>query len=129
MTIESGHKEKAFQSAPPWASGNASDKGSWARAALLSGPPGVGKTSAALVVCAEVGLATIELNASDTRSKRSLKDEVSQALGMRSLAGCLTGSDGTFFLLKYRRYEIDKRVYSPQGNRREWERNVNFEKS
>ncbi|VDL19827.1 unnamed protein product [Hymenolepis diminuta] len=88
-----GHKEKAFQSAPPWASGNASDKGSWARAALLSGPPGIGKTSTALVVCAEIGLATIELNASDTRSKRSLKDEVSQALGMRSLAGCLTGSD------------------------------------
>ncbi|VDO13913.1 unnamed protein product [Rodentolepis nana] len=88
-----GRKEKGYQSAPPWASGNSSDTGSWARAALLSGPPGIGKTSTASVVCTEVGLATIELNASDTRSKRSLKDEVSQALGMRSLAGCLTGSD------------------------------------
>lgn len=53
------------------------------------------------MVCAEIGLATIELNASDTRSKRSLKDEVAQAIGMRSLAGCLSGSDGEISLIKW----------------------------
>ncbi|VDM31061.1 unnamed protein product, partial [Hydatigera taeniaeformis] len=80
-----GQKAKPYLSAPPWAAGGSSDKGAWARAALLSGPPGVGKTSTALAVCAELNLATIELNASDTRSKRSLQEEVANALNMRSL--------------------------------------------
>ncbi|VDK40937.1 unnamed protein product [Taenia asiatica] len=82
-----GNKAKSYSSAPPWAAGGSSDSGAWARAALLSGPPGVGKTSTALVVCAELNLVTIEMNASDTRSKRSLQEEVAQALGMRSLTG------------------------------------------
>lgn len=88
-----GHKAKAYSSAPPWAAGNSSDNGSWARAALLSGPPGIGKTTTAMVVCAELSLSTIELNASDTRSKRSLQDEVSEALAMRSLATMFTSKD------------------------------------
>ncbi|EUB57702.1 Replication factor C subunit [Echinococcus granulosus] len=82
-----GRKAKSYSSAPPWAVGGSSDTGAWARAALLSGPPGVGKTSTASVVCAELNLATIEMNASDTRSKRSLQEEVVQALDMRSLSG------------------------------------------
>ncbi|BHF80665.1 replication factor C subunit 1 [Sparganum proliferum] len=88
-----GHKAKGYSSAPPWAAGNSSDNGSWARAALLSGPPGIGKTTTAMVVCAELSLSTIELNASDTRSKRSLQEEVSEALAMRSLATMLTSKD------------------------------------
>ncbi|KAL5103698.1 Replication factor C subunit 1 [Taenia crassiceps] len=83
----SGNKAKSYSSAPPWATVGSSDSGAWARAALLSGPPGVGKTSTALVVCAELNLFTIEMNASDTRSKRSLQEEVAHALGMRSLTG------------------------------------------
>ncbi|VDD82633.1 unnamed protein product [Mesocestoides corti] len=86
-----GHKVKAYSSAPPWAAGSTSDSGAWARAALLSGPPGIGKTTTATVVCRELGLSTIEMNASDTRSKRSLQEEVAEALGMRSLANMLTG--------------------------------------
>ncbi|XP_013404916.1 replication factor C subunit 1 [Lingula anatina] len=55
------------------------------RAALLSGPPGVGKTSAATVVCQEAGFSYIELNASDTRNKKSLEQEVAEALSNHTL--------------------------------------------
>ena len=39
------------------------------KAVLLSGSPGIGKTSAALIVARELGYVPIEVNASDTRSK------------------------------------------------------------
>lgn len=39
------------------------------KAILLSGSPGIGKTSAALIIAKECGFETIEVNASDTRSK------------------------------------------------------------
>ncbi|GAA29341.2 replication factor C subunit 1 [Clonorchis sinensis] len=79
-----GTKAHAYSSAPPWAS--SSDDGKWARAALLSGPPGIGKTSSATIACAELGFSTCELNASDCRSKTSLSEVVSQSLGMQNLA-------------------------------------------
>jgi len=41
-----------------------------ARAVLLSGPPGVGKTTAATVISKELNFDVIELNASDARSKK-----------------------------------------------------------
>ncbi|XP_078665046.1 replication factor C subunit 1-like isoform X1 [Branchiostoma floridae x Branchiostoma belcheri] len=63
------------------------EDGSGFRAALLSGPPGVGKTTAATLCCQELGFTYIELNASDTRSKRSLQEEVSEALTTRSIVG------------------------------------------
>lgn len=50
--------------------------GPW-KAALLSGPPGIGKTTTATLVARESGRDLLELNASDARSKKSL----SQALG------------------------------------------------
>ena len=40
---------------------------------LLSGSPGIGKTSAALIVARECGFEPIEVNASDTRSKSDNK--------------------------------------------------------
>ena len=43
------------------------------RAVLLSGPPGIGKTSSALAVCKDLGFQAIEFNASDTRSKKALE--------------------------------------------------------
>ena len=42
------------------------------RAALLSGPPGIGKTTAAHLVSSLEGFKVVEFNASDTRSKKNL---------------------------------------------------------
>ncbi|XP_058450932.1 replication factor C subunit 1 [Malaya genurostris] len=71
----------------PWAK---NDDGSYYRAALLSGPPGVGKTTTATLVCKELGFDTVEFNASDTRSKKLLKEEVSELLNNKSLFGYFT---------------------------------------
>ncbi|XP_058825424.1 replication factor C subunit 1 [Topomyia yanbarensis] len=73
----------------PWAK---NDDGSYYRAALLSGPPGVGKTTTATLVCKELGFDAVEFNASDTRSKKLLKEEVSELLSNKSLFGYFTGS-------------------------------------
>uniref|UniRef100_A0A183BZ21 AAA domain-containing protein n=1 Tax=Globodera pallida TaxID=36090 RepID=A0A183BZ21_GLOPA len=42
------------------------------KAALLSGPPGIGKTTCALLCCKELGLAYVEMNASDVRNKAGI---------------------------------------------------------
>lgn len=62
------------------------DTGSIYKAALLSGPPGIGKTTTAYVVCAELGFEVLEFNASDTRSKRLLKDEIASILSNKTVA-------------------------------------------
>jgi replication factor C subunit 1 len=38
----------------------------------LSGPPGIGKTTAARIVCNRLGYEVLETNASDTRNKNSI---------------------------------------------------------
>lgn len=43
------------------------------RAVLISGGPGIGKTTAAHLVAKLAGYTIIELNASDTRSKKLLE--------------------------------------------------------
>jgi replication factor C subunit 1 len=55
-------------------------KGNWAdmprlnaKAALVSGPPGIGKTSACRILCKTLGYETLELNASDSRSKLQIE--------------------------------------------------------
>lgn len=55
------------------------------RAALLSGPPGIGKTTTAILACKSLGLVPIEFNASDSRSKGSLEDTLKTLIGNR---GC-----------------------------------------
>lgn len=55
----------------------AHDDGALFKAALLSGPPGIGKTTTAHLVCQELEFSFVELNASDTRSKKSLQTRVS----------------------------------------------------
>jgi DNA polymerase III delta prime subunit len=55
------------------------------RAALISGPPGIGKSTTAAVVCQEHGYEVVEFNASDTRSKSSLKEHVASMLGCHSI--------------------------------------------
>ena len=44
-----------------------------ARAALLSGPPGIGKTSTVRLLCKELGYNLIEQNASDMRNKNAVQ--------------------------------------------------------
>lgn len=53
-----------------------------AKAALLSGPPGIGKTSSVRIVCKMLGYEVFELNASDCRSK----------LGISSALGTIVGN-------------------------------------
>ena len=62
------------------------------RAVLISGPPGIGKTTTATLACKEAGLPMIELNASDTRSKTSLRECVEEALGSRSIAAAFSSA-------------------------------------
>ena len=59
--------KKAAPKPAPW--GVSNDNGAWAKCALLSGPPGVGKTTTAYLVTKELGYDVVEMNASDTRSK------------------------------------------------------------
>lgn len=44
------------------------------RAVLISGPPGIGKTTSAHVVAKASGYSPLELNASDARSKKLLEN-------------------------------------------------------
>ncbi|CAM9762731.1 unnamed protein product, partial [Ectocarpus sp. 4 AP-2014] len=65
-----------------------------ARAALLSGVPGVGKSSTATLVARELGYHVMELNASDTRSKRSLSEELASVIGNKVLSFTANGGGG-----------------------------------
>ncbi|SCU82759.1 LADA_0C07778g1_1 [Lachancea dasiensis] len=57
------------------------------RAAMLYGPPGIGKTTAAHLVAKELGYDVLEKNASDVRSKSLLNAGVKNALDNTSVVG------------------------------------------
>jgi len=59
-------------------------------AVVLHGPPGVGKTSAAHALAADMDWPTIELNASDSRTK----DVIERVAGEAARSGTLTGGSG-----------------------------------
>ncbi|KAH7723132.1 CBN-RFC-1 protein [Aphelenchoides avenae] len=61
------------------------DDGRACKAALLSGPPGVGKTTPAAMACKELGITYTELNASDVRNKESIEQTVGESLESRGL--------------------------------------------
>ncbi|NWX23277.1 RFC1 factor, partial [Aegotheles bennettii] len=71
------------------------DDGTGFKAALLSGPPGVGKTTTASLVCKELGYSYMELNASDTRSKNSLKEVVAESLNNTSIKDFCSGTSSS----------------------------------
>ncbi|KAJ2553258.1 DNA replication factor C complex subunit Rfc1 [Coemansia sp. RSA 1933] len=79
-----GHKENAkmiIQWLGWWASGTIPEK----RAVLISGPPGIGKTTTAHLVAKLAGFDVLELNASETRSKNALSSILGSAVGNRSM--------------------------------------------
>lgn len=57
------------------------------RAAMLYGPPGIGKTTAAHLVAKEIGYDILEQNASDVRSKSLLNSGVKNSLDNMSVFG------------------------------------------
>lgn len=57
------------------------------RAALISGPPGIGKTSAAHLVAKQLGFDILEKNASDVRSKSLLNSSIKSVLSNTSVVG------------------------------------------
>jgi len=67
--------------------GAKNDAGLGLRACLLSGLPGIGKTTTATLVAKECGYDYIEMNASDARNKRSMDDHVKTLLSNKSLSG------------------------------------------
>ncbi|KAM6150982.1 replication factor C subunit 1 isoform 1-T1 [Erethizon dorsatum] len=77
------------------------DDGSSYKAALLSGPPGVGKTTTASLVCQELGYTYVELNASDTRNKNSLKAIVAESLNNTSIKGFYSSGAAPFVSAKH----------------------------
>jgi replication factor C large subunit len=60
------------------------------RAAVLSGPAGVGKTTAALALAAEFGWTLVEMNASDARNEKAIE----QVAGRASVSHTLGDSVG-----------------------------------
>ena len=76
--------ESQFNNAKAQGKSFSSPGGPW-KAALLSGPPGIGKTTTATLVAKEAGRDVLELNASDVRSKKALAEKLGDVTGSRVL--------------------------------------------
>ncbi|KAK4098263.1 DNA replication factor C, large subunit [Parathielavia hyrcaniae] len=61
------------------------------RAIIISGPPGIGKTTAAHLAAKLEGYDVLESNASDTRSKKLVENGVADVLNNTSLLGYFAG--------------------------------------
>uniref|UniRef100_A0A8B9H2Q9 Replication factor C subunit 1 n=1 Tax=Astyanax mexicanus TaxID=7994 RepID=A0A8B9H2Q9_ASTMX len=89
----SGNTKPAGQSARFGKFGG-KDDGSGFKAALLSGPPGVGKTTTAALVYLPK-MICVSMNASCTRSKNSLKEVIAESLNNTSIKNFYTGTSQT----------------------------------
>ena len=47
-----------------------------AKSVLISGPPGIGKTSSCRIICKNLGYEVHEMNASDCRNKLSIEQGI-----------------------------------------------------
>jgi replication factor C subunit 1 len=77
--------DDCFERAKAAVDDSSKQKAQFPRAALLMGPPGVGKTCSALVIAKECGYHAIHLNASDQRSQSTLKERVAGLLSNRGI--------------------------------------------
>jgi replication factor C large subunit len=68
-------------------------------AVVLHGSPGVGKTSAAHALAADMGWETVELNASDQRTADVIERFAGRASKNATLAGAASGADGRQLIL------------------------------
>uniref|UniRef100_A0A673CJ00 Replication factor C subunit 1 n=1 Tax=Sphaeramia orbicularis TaxID=375764 RepID=A0A673CJ00_9TELE len=91
--LQNWHKHHS--GVPKFSKFGGKDDGSGFKAALLSGPPGVGKTTTAALVCEELGYSYVEMNASCTRSKNSLKEVVAESLNNTSIENFYKGTSQT----------------------------------
>ncbi|KTW32453.1 replication factor C subunit 1 [Pneumocystis jirovecii RU7] len=73
------------------------------RAVLISGPPGIGKTTSAHLVASLEGYDVLEFNASDTRSRKLLEESLNKVYNNTSLNG--------FFLLDEQTAEKKKNKF------------------
>jgi replication factor C subunit 1 len=59
----------------------------WKKAALLSGSPGIGKTTSAHLIGSECGYEVVEWNASDKRSKKDIQETILDMVNNTSVKG------------------------------------------
>ena len=71
------------------------------KAVLISGPPGIGKTTAAHMACRQLEFEVVEMNASDTRNKTNLHDHIRDMIDNRSLAGFFSVNKEVQTLLQF----------------------------
>ena len=64
-------------------------KSDWKSAIVISGPPGIGKTTTATLVSKECGFDVIEYNASDHRSRKTIRECVTVSVGNRSIVSMM----------------------------------------
>jgi replication factor C subunit 1 len=87
-----------------------------AKAALISGSPGLGKSSAVLALAKSMGYEVLEFNASDTRSKSAIEELINGAVQSRTLNGVnLTKSGKTLIMMD----EVDGMSSGDRGGNQE----------
>ncbi|KPI86966.1 putative replication factor C subunit 1 [Leptomonas seymouri] len=79
--------------------GSPGDDGKKPHGVLLSGSPGVGKTTTVYVVARELGRTVIEYNASDFRSRKSLRENVSDVTQNRAFSSQATSYTNAVLLM------------------------------